>query len=746
MPAKDWAEYNRKRRQKGGTSVDRRRPGYWKEYREKQAKEGKTGPVRFRGIDGEAVRIGGRSCYVFLRMSGAEPLISNSPDKPLGTLEIFNYIVGEARRGDVIVGYVLNYDIENWLRDLPDNAYRYLAGQMEVKPEPGEDWQIPVKVYESGPLAGTSKTLRNAVIWKGYMVEWVPRKVFTLTRLSDKKQVKIQDIWGYCQASFQKAVKNWGVITEGEEKVLAEGKGSRDVFTWDELEYIKRYNNLELNLLVKLARKILEASTRALTLAETGVKATPQDMYGPGALSRKILEKMGWPESVGGYQIPAENVEDFYSTIPESFLADPFQKECIKRLPFIISYYGGRIECIGTGRWSKVYDYDLRSAYPAAISRLPTLSLEDAVYLPEVDPDILDRRLIGMYYISWDLPGKYWWCPFPFRTRTGNVFFPPAGRGWICSPEVFAALDTGFPFKVWKALVIPGTEGLGGGEKPIPDELKNPGGRICEKMFALRAETKKREGKGGAELALKLILNSMYGKLLQQVGRSLDNLGVFNDLVATWITSWTRAQIWRAIAPLAHTKQVLAIMTDGIVTVRPLDVVLGDGLGQWEVVECKDYVQLLPGLYRFKDESGKIVEKTRGMPKGFDFEEAYQGLQKGEVYSYQYRVFIGRRIWLSQHFAWKDYLYQWPYLTKEYKPDLSSKRLEMNNGKISGLAWLEGKSRRYLKPKRILTVDEVTSYPFELKFSHEFWIPEDPDLLEHALVEESLGGGNFFRE
>lgn len=699
------------------------------------------------GIDGEAIKYGDKSYYVYLAISNQKPLIANEI-RNLNTKEIFDYILSIPKTYR-LVGFVLNYDIENWLKDIPDDAYLYLTGKMDVKPK-DDTWKPAIREHKRGIYKGRKSYVKNSIVWQGYKLLWIPKKIFEIQDVKSGKRVRILDVWGYCQSSFVKAITNWKVATEEEIKAIQEGKEQREYFIWEELQEIEKYNQLELKLLVDLAYKILSSSQKALNTLELKLKTNYQNLYGPGALSSMILKKLNWPNEIGLYRIKDEYKEDFLSTLPEKICEengiDNRQKEYLLNLPFICSYFGGRIECSSVGYWPKIYDYDLNSAYPTAITRIPKVNLEKCYYISKVTPKIqnwlLRKRYMGMYYISWYYGEKNYWNPFPFRTERGNVFYPGSGAGWICSPEIFAAYDTNFKFTILKAIIMPKTAGYGGGEKVLPDDLKTNACRAIEKMYEQRKIFKKKEGKGGAEYALKLILNSMYGKLLQQVGRNLEKLGLFNDFVASWITSWTRAQIWRAIAKYAHTKSILSIMTDGIVSTKKLNLELGGNLGQWDEKEYKDYLQLLPGLYQMKND--EIIERTRGMPKGFDFNKAYESLYTREVYQYKYRIFVGRRIWLSQCFALKDYLYQWPEMVKEYVPDLRSKRREYNNS----LVYLNpGEKHRFIKPKMLITNENLCSFPFSLAFEDFYWIPQTEEQLENAILEEHVTDyGNYFRE
>src|SRR4029077_14096126 len=75
---------------------------------------------------------------------------------------------------------------------------------------------------------------------------------------------------------------------------------------------------------------------------------------------------------------------------------------------------------------------------------------------------------------------------------------------------------------------------------------------------------------------LKLILNSLYGKFAQQVGRAVWH----SWLWAGMITAHTRAQLLSAIAldPTA----VVMTATDAVYSTRGLELPISSSLGDWE--------------------------------------------------------------------------------------------------------------------------------------------------------------------
>lgn len=87
-------------------------------------------------------------------------------------------------------------------------------------------------------------------------------------------------------------------------------------------------------------------------------------------------------------------------------------------------------------------------------------------------------------------------------------------------------------------------------------------------------------GKDTRGYPLKLALNSLYGKLAQRSGS-----GPYHDAAAAGlVTAMTRARLIEAIA--YDPEAVVIAATDGVFSLRPLPLDIGDGLGQLRAIEA----------------------------------------------------------------------------------------------------------------------------------------------------------------
>lgn len=101
------------------------------------------------------------------------------------------------------------------------------------------------------------------------------------------------------------------------------------------------------------------------------------------------------------------------------------------------AYYGGRFEGSRIGSISgPVYEYDLKSAYPASMLQLPCPLHTRWQHKPRTK----QLPTAGLYLakVTFSHPDGQW-CGFPFR-HNGGLFWPFQGTGWYWSPEIEVAI------------------------------------------------------------------------------------------------------------------------------------------------------------------------------------------------------------------------------------------------------------------------------------------------------------------
>jgi len=407
------------------------------------------------------------------------------------------------------------------------------------------------------------------VKWQGYRMQWRDGKSLQLSREHDT--VTLYDVSPFFQCAFVKACDEYlGDDWEARDQIVRE-KANRGTFQWEHAAEVASYNQAELRNLVRLCVELRER------LFKVGIRIRRWD--GPGAIAAALLTQYKVRECIG-----------------ES-------PETVARLTRY-AYAGGRFECMRFGHSeSGAYQYDVRSAYPSAMRALPCLAHGEWEHVTM--PKTVES--FGLYHCLYnqDWSDDCWTKPGPLfvRNRNGTVTWPlEAVDSWYWSPEAELALEFGHVIEgwVWRQKCT---------HEPFA---------FVEALYNKRAALKK--AGDGAHVGLKLGLNSLYGKLVQQIGWSVDRKGnlrkpPFHCLEwGGYITSHCRAQVFRAAMNAPH--DVIAFETDAVFTRVPLPVKLSDRLGEWEATEYESLTYVKSGMYygTLTDGTTQVV-KSRGIDK-----------------------------------------------------------------------------------------------------------------------------------
>ena len=414
------------------------------------------------------------------------------------------------------------------------------------------------------------------VKYAGYRMVWYRRKYLLLTETKgQKRSTVLYDVISFFQCSFVNACKEY----LGDDETLQamhQMKLKRDSFTYSD-DAVDPYWRSEMDYLVRLMDTLREL------LAEVGIK--PRGWYGPGAVASALMAQ--------------RKMQAHYGHTPNEIV------DIAER-----AYYGGRFEQFKVGKMEKVYEYDIRSAYPAAIVKLPDFSL--ASWQPWKEGDAISPW--GLYNVSWNISSPKLMPnnpliigPLPYRTDKGQILFPLKGsNSWYWGVEIKACMEHELPIEFYT---------IHEGWTPVIPNHQMPFNWVRE-MYEQRAQMK-REG-NPAQKALKLGLNSLYGKLAQSTGAKLDHdTGEWtkprwhNILWAGWITAHTRAKIFSALRE--NKKSVVAIETDAVFTLAPLEnLVLSEALGDWERTDLDTILYIHSGVY-YALREGVWRSKSRGV-------------------------------------------------------------------------------------------------------------------------------------
>jgi hypothetical protein len=262
------------------------------------------------------------------------------------------------------------------------------------------------------------------------------------------------------------------------------------------------------------------------------------------------------------------------------------------------SFYGGRFELIQRGFIGKCFLYDINSAYPFALSTFPNI-LEGTwkFNLKKIYPG----ASLGFFHIHAFIDNSVIIAPFPFRTKNGMIIYPCGEFETFVTLEELKAVygDPRIKYKILNSYQF------------IPDlNCTYPFKGFIETNYYNRLRLK-REG-NSLERAIKIVLNSIYGKTAQKVNNTMGNL--FNPIIASFITGYTRAQLYQFMKNNNLEKEVVAFATDSIAVRKEIPGLNSDILGEMKLDKKGDDAYFLSnGFYRF---GGKW--KNRGV--GYDRE------------------------------------------------------------------------------------------------------------------------------
>lgn len=269
------------------------------------------------------------------------------------------------------------------------------------------------------------------------------------------------------------------------------------------------------------------------------------------------------------------------------------------------SFYGGRFEMLMKGFVGKAYDYDINSAYPYALTTIPDLTQGKWIDSEEIHPD----AKLGFFHIVANVPSSVRVAPFPFRTTRGMIFYPFGKFStYVTLPELLAARSLNLNAKIGFKILE--------GYQFLPSN--NDDSKYIFKDFILDQYRKRRQlAKDGSPLerTIKMILNSMYGKMAQKTkfGRKMQIMGnLFCPVIAAHVTGYTRAQLLSLTHTYGLEQDLVAYATDSITTRKTLPSVITNDLGGLKLADqSSDMFSIQNG---FRRSNGKW--KLRGI--GFD--------------------------------------------------------------------------------------------------------------------------------
>lgn len=520
----------------------------------------------------------------------------------LGTVEIIEFLFELA--GDspdaLMVIYGGSYDFNMWCADLSEDELHQLRK-------------------------------RESILWGDYKLSWRGGKYFRISRLEEngkKTTLTVWDIVSFFQAPFVSACDSWLGNSWDSRDMIIENKAKRGQFDAEHSAEVAEYNAAELRVLIELTRAL-----RA-RLAKVGWK--PKRFDGPGAIASEVLK---------------------LNRIKDAMCESPAEVAEAARY----AYCGGRFEVIKYGSVTQqCFEYDINSAYPTAMLELPDLTHGHWMHKGRgAKFGRFSLVHIRSRFARADIPAPLW-----IRDERGSIFYPQCVDGWYWAPEAQAAIDyikrTNELYDLDSKITV--LESWNFVEEVQPNGKPYRPFAFVQDLYDYRKKLKA-EG-DGAQLVVKLGINSLYGKTAQQVGareyRGQWKLPPFHQLEwAGFITANCRATI---LSAASHDPEaVIAFETDALFVTHEIPVKRGKSLGDFEYSGFSELTYCQSGTYFATlvsddgKETYKVVEKTRGIDRGtlhkHDVMEAYEKESEFHLMEAPLTRFVGAGAALQQDFG-----------------------------------------------------------------------------------------------
>jgi len=273
-------------------------------------------------------------------------------------------------------------------------------------------------------------------------------------------------------------------------------------------------------------------------------------------------------------------------------------------------FHAGHIETMSMGSFKNIYNADINSAYPYAMSQLPST---EGIYLRNrnYEPDAIYSyfKIIIDYHNDFSSP--LW-----FMKGANNYHATGLFNTWITKPEYEFLTVSDFKPIIEKAYHL----------KETSQTIK-PFENLINDLYERRMQAKRENDP--IEKVIKVILNSMYGVTINTVlkyeeseddtdiwivnayneiinyQKTFKATNMYNPLFATQITALTRMKIFNDFKK--YFKDINAISTDGIyLKKKPRTIKVSEGLGNYSLDKINKYILLGSGRYFSLDKDDKV--------------------------------------------------------------------------------------------------------------------------------------------
>ncbi len=401
-------------------------------------------------------------------------------------------------------------------------------------------------------------------------------------RFEEWKRLVIRDTGRSFHGGLESVIEQWNPdLSDDQRERIAWGKRQRLTgFAGASEADIAAYSEAECVAHARVCRKLIESVKVA-----AHVRIRPSQLAGSGSVAAAVLRHYGAPKRTDCH----EDTE-----------ADTLAR---------MTYYGGLIEAPVVGLLSEeVQGEDINSAYPSKMIYIPCMRAGHGSW--KTSRRDVPSDLIGHALVTWDVSRSGTSTPpFTVRRRSGAVCQPLVGRRvWVALAELQAAMPRfSSSIVVHKVLYwSPECEC----ESPLAflADLYDERLAIKETMRDLVPESAEWWEASCKERAIKLIINSIYGKLAQ----TRYGLGPYTNLhFAGYVTGSTRGQVRTKTWEHENAGGTVVYQhTDSVLSVGSTVVDGGKKLGAWgKEKSSQGFLIIQPGLAMSLFCNGKVASR-----------------------------------------------------------------------------------------------------------------------------------------
>jgi hypothetical protein len=485
----------------------------------------------------------------------------------------------------------------------------------------------------------------------GFALDYIPGKTLEVKDVKSGRILRVWDAWQFYESGLDEAssrIGGRGKSPVSKASLLSLGKMTPGSKRW---KFISRYCLQDAEETLRVASYLVES------IASAGLDVSRY--YSAGYLAKSALRSV--------HDCEGRDTDRLFGS----------------------SYYGGRVECLRRGRFPSAYIYDIRSAYPSALARLPDLCRTEVVESRAPIPGAVAS--VSRVKV-WTRDGAV--QPFPIRTSDGNVYPKLVGTtldlqglelstavelGLVERVEYVRSLSlVGTRFEVYRPLVLDLYDRK---RRDAPDRLAVK--KVLNSLYGVFAERVREYGKdlpedarfGALNRRLRLegfesdlgVRDHVFGcpcekcrlarrvrrlypaKALRGVAlvggvwtRVKEHPGRFSHpFYAGFITAHCRAALLTAAT--LRPSAVVALATDGVISTERLPLRLGSALGDWEETRVRDLTVVSNGIYAYEVEGRRVV-KFRGVESKLGLLSALSTSKSDSV-----RVVTRRPVGLVEH-------------------------------------------------------------------------------------------------